>query len=253
MYDLNTSSSSNIVIGIKCGSSDFTSGFIANPIVGKVSDMIVERQGTVIFGETSELIGAEHIVAKRAKNDEVRDKVLEIVKRLEDKVRAVGADLRGGQPSPGNIRGGLTTIEEKSLGAICKSGFKPIEDVLEYGVKPGGKGLFLMDSPGKESELLTGLAAAGATVILFTTGGGAPQGYPIVPVIKIASNPKKCNIMKEHIDVDVSHFLGGEGEFTATSQSILKKVLQVASGEKTRAEILGYDQTAEIYITGFSI
>lgn len=243
----------DLVMGVKCGSSDFTSGLVANPVVGGVSDIVITRGGTVIFGETTELIGAEHIVARRGKNYQTEQKILQVVARLEDKIKAQGVDIRGSQPTPGNIKGGLTTIEEKSLGAIAKSGTASIEDVLEYGVEPDERGLFFMDSPGKESELMTGLASAGAAVILFTTGGGAPQGFPIVPVIKVASNPQKCIYMKEHIDVDLSHLLGGEEDFVSASQSVYQKVLQVASGELTRAEILEYDKTVGIYTVTFSI
>jgi altronate dehydratase large subunit len=246
--------SSHIIAGIKCGSSDATSGLAANPAAGVAADMLVERNGTVIFGETTELIGAEHILAERCRTAEVRRHLLEIVDRTERRAASVGVDMRGSQPTPGNIRGGLTTIEEKSLGAISKSGSQPIDDVLEYGQPTGGKGLFVMDSPGKENEIMTGLAAAGANLIVFTTGGGAPQGFPLVPVVKVASNPEKCVKMKDHIDVDVSGILEGSLSVEEAGRRIYQVALEVASGRMTKAEELGYDRTIGFFDpTGASI
>jgi altronate dehydratase large subunit len=234
---------SHLVVGIKCGSSDATSGLAANPAAGVAADMLVERNGTVIFGETTEFIGAEHILAERCGTAEVRRHLLEIVERIERRAASAGVDMRGSQPTPGNIRGGLTTIEEKSLGAISKSGSQPIADVLEYAQPVEGRGLFAMDSPGKENEIMTGLAAAGANLIVFTTGGGAPQGFPLVPVIKVASNPAKCVSMKDHIDVDVSGLLQARYSVEEAGQRIFQVALEVASGRMTKAEELGYDRT----------
>ena len=150
----------------------------------------------------------------------------------------------------GNIRGGLTTIEEKSLGAIVKSGSRPIMDVLEYGEKPRGKGLYFMDSPGREPEFLTGVAAAGAQIILFTTGRGAPQGFPICPVIKICGNPETCSRLRDHIDVDVSGVFKGESTIEEEGEKVFNEVIEVASGKPTRAEKLGLLDDIEIYIKG---
>lgn len=238
---------SKIVMGIKCGSSDTTSGLAANPAVGKVTDRLIESGGRVIFGETTEIIGAEHILARRCVDADVKNALLNMVLRVEERVKHVGVDLRGSQPTPGNIRGGLTTIEEKSLGAICKAGTSPISGVLEYGESTQRQGLFVMDSPGKENEIMTGLAAAGANLILFTTGGGAPQGFPIVPVIKVGSNPEKVRKMKEHIDVDATGIFEGTSSLEEISDQIWRAMFEVASGSLTQAEKLGYNKTIGIY------
>jgi altronate dehydratase large subunit len=238
---------SKVVMGIKCGSSDTTSGLAANPAVGKVTDHLIENEGRVIFGETTEIIGAEHVLASRCVDENVREALLEMVFQVEDRVREAGVDMRGSQPTPGNIRGGLTTIEEKSLGAICKAGTTPITGVLGYGEATERQGLFVMDSPGKENEIMTGLAAAGVNLIVFTTGGGAPQGFPIVPVIKVASNPLKVQKMREHIDVDASGIFQNNISLEGISNEIWRVMLDVASGSKTRAENLKYDKTIGIY------
>jgi altronate dehydratase large subunit len=245
--------SSRLVMGIKCGSSDASSGLVSNPSVGTASDQLLTKGGSVIFGETTEFFGAEQLLARRAVSGEVAAKIFEIVERMENRVKAVGVDMRGGQPTPGNIRGGITTIEEKSLGAICKSGSMPIDAVLEYGETLPGEGLFILDSPGREAEIMTGLAAAGANIIVFSTGGGAPQGYPIVPVIKVAGNPAKCQTMKEHIDIDASGVLSGASTIEKVAEMIYTDLLSVASGQKVKAEKSGYDQTVEIYSTGPTI
>jgi altronate dehydratase large subunit len=240
----------NIRLGVKCGSSDATSGIAANPAAGKAVDLLLEKGGTVFFGETTEFIGAEHILARRGDGEAVRKSILDIVARMEERVRQVGVDLRGTQPSPGNIAGGLTTIEEKSLGAISKSGSHPITGVLEYGEGTERRGLFIMDSPGKEDDFLTGVAAAGANVIVFTSGGGAPQGFPLVPVIKVASNPEKVGPMAQHIDVDASAIIEGKGSIPEVGRSIIERILRVASGEVVAAEKNRYDRTIGICTLG---
>jgi altronate dehydratase large subunit len=239
-----------LVMGIKCGSSDASSGLVSNPAVGEASDLLLAQGGSVIFGETTEFLGAEHLLARRAVNGEVAARIFEIVTRMEDRVKAAGIDMRGSNPTPGNIRGGLTTIEEKSLGAICKSGSMPIDGVLEYGQTIPGKGLFILDSPGREAEIMTGLSAAGANIIVFSTGGGAPQGYPIVPVLKVAGNPAKVRVMKDHIDLDASGVLAGKTTIEEVGQKIYDALQAVGSGKKVKAENLKYDQTVEIYTTG---
>jgi altronate dehydratase large subunit len=244
---------SKLVVGIKCGSSDATSGLVANPTVGRVVDRIIDLGGTVIFGETTEIIGAEHILVERCKDEGVKMDLLGIVDAVEERVKSAGVDMRGSQPTPGNIQGGITTIEEKSLGAISKSGTSIIQGVLQYGQSVAGSGLYVMDSPGKEDEIMTGLAASGANLILFTTGGGAPQGFPIVPVIKVASNPKMVKKMAEHIDVDASGIITGQRTLDELQDTILSTILSVASGESTQAEVLSYDRNIGIYTTETSI
>ena len=241
---------SELVVGVKCGSSDATSGIASNPAVGRAMDMLVKEGGSVIFGETTEMIGAEHILAKRARSREVADKLLRMVRSVEEEVKRFGIDLVGMNPTPGNIRGGITTIEEKSLGAIVKGGSTTIEDVLEYAERPRKRGLNLMDTPGREIECLSGLAAAGSQIIIFSTGLGAPQGFPIVPIIKVSGNPRTCRRLKEHIDVDVSGILEAGMSLDEAGESIFNFLIEVASGKMTKSEILGYDRTVDIYAPG---
>ncbi|UCF90968.1 MAG: UxaA family hydrolase [Desulfobacterales bacterium] len=243
----------NLRLAVKCGSSDATSGLAANPATGKAVDEIIAAGGTVIFGETTEFIGAEHILAARAIDGAVAQKILAIVNRMEKRIIQMGVDMRGTQPSPGNIAGGLTTIEEKSLGAISKSGHQPICDVYEYGEQIKGSGLFIMDSPGKEDEFLTGACAAGANMIVFTSGGGAPQGCPLVPVVKVAGNPDKVLRMKEHVDVDAGAIIKGTQSIQGVGRSIIQRVLRAASGEQVAAEIHQYDKSIGIYTRGPTI
>jgi len=241
---------SELVCGIKCGGSDTTSGLGSNPVVGAAADLVVEGGGTVVFGETTEFIGAEHLLAKRAATPELGQRILDIVERIEKRAKAVGADMRGGQPTAGNIAGGLTTIEEKSLGAIVKSGTMPAVDVYEYGETPQKKGLVIMDSPGREPELLTGLAAAGCQVIVFSTGRGAPQGFPFVPVVKVTANNKTYAKLADHMDMSVSGVVEGTQAVADAGRELLDEVLAVASGKTTKAESIGYFAAMDIWCHG---
>ncbi|MBQ8852047.1 MAG: UxaA family hydrolase, partial [Oscillibacter sp.] len=181
---------SECIMSIKCGASDATSGLASNVVIGYIADKIVDLGGTVVFGETTEFIGAEHILARRGRTPEVGKRIYEIVDRMETRDKSLGCDMRKGQPTPGNIAGGLSSIEEKSLGAIVKSGTRPIEGVLEYtDVITDQKGLWIKDTPGREIEILTGMAITGAQAMCFSTGRGAPQGFPTMPVLKICGNP----------------------------------------------------------------
>jgi altronate dehydratase large subunit len=169
---------------------------------------------------------------------------------MEERAKRMGVDMRGGQPTQGNIKGGLSTIEEKSLGAAVKTGSRKIDGVFTYGNRITSRGLFMVDSPGREPEVLTGLAATGAQVIVFTTGRGAPQGFPFAPVIKVTGNPKTAKSLKDHIDLDVSGILSGAETIDEAGREILNVVVSVASGSKTKAELLGYEHSMNIYVTG---
>lgn len=239
-----------LVLGLKCGASDTTSGLVPNPAIGICSDHLIAEGGTSILGEVTEFIGAEHILAEHAANEGVAKQILSLVERMENRVKATGEDMRGGQPTEGNIKGGLTTIEEKSLGAIAKAGTAQIVEVCEYGVAPSKKGLIVMDSPGREAELLTGMAAAGCSVILFSTGRGAPQGFPFVPVIKVTGSKTAATRMADHIDLDISGVLDGELSLQDAGGRIFEDMLDVANGRLTKAEITGYTNTMSIYTTG---
>lgn len=242
--------SRDIVLGLKCGSSDTTSGLAANPALGVTVERLVEEGATVIMGEVTEFIGAEHILAAQAKDPETGRRILELVERMENRAKAVGADMRGGQPTPGNIAGGLTTIEEKSLGAIAKAGSSKVVEVYEYGQKPETSGLVVMDSPGREPEILTGLAAAGANVIAFTTGRGAPQGFPFVPVVKITGNDNTWTKLRDHMDISVHGVMDGDLTLGQAGDLIYRRIEETASGTRTKAEISGYVQAMDIYVTG---
>ena len=229
-----------LILGIKCGLTDTTSGIASNPATGIAADRVIESGGTVIFGETPEIIGAEHILVKRAATREVEERLYGVMNECEERVKASGMDIRGANPAPGNIAGGITTIEEKSLGAIKKGGGKTLQGVLGYGEIPKGKGLFFMDGPGRTPEALTGLSGAGAQVIIFSTGGGSPAGSLISPVIKVTGNPNTAQRLKDDIDVDVSSIIKGEETLEKAGQGIFQELLDVASGKATRSEILGY-------------
>jgi len=239
---------SKLMIGVKCGASDPTSGLASNPSIGAACDMLIEKGGACIFGETPEMMGAEHILANRAASPEIGRKIIEIVNRMEQRSLAMGVDMRGANPSRGNIAAGLTSIEEKSLGAIVKGGTTPIKGVCEYGERPEGSGLFIVDGPGQEPKAVTALAAAGAQVILFSTGIGAPHGFPFVPVIKVTANPKTYQQLSEHIDFYVD--IGGGASHKELGYDILMETLAVASGKKTKAENLGYVNFTDIWTAG---
>ena len=241
---------SEIVLGMKCGSSDTTQGLAATPAIGAASDLIVGAGGTSVLGEITEFIGAEHIMAKHAATEAIGNQIVELVHRMENRAKSVGCDMRGGQPTGGNIKGGLTTIEEKSLGAVAKGGSAPIQAVYEYGERPKVKGLVVMDSPGREPEILTGLAAAGCNMIVFATGRGAPQGFPFVPVIKLTGNSKTWERMRDHMDLSVSGVIDGIESIPEAGDRLVQSIVDVASGVRTRAEITGYTRAMDIYTTG---
>ncbi len=241
---------SELVLGLKCGASDTTQGLFANPAVGIASDLVVAAGGTSVLGEVTEFIGAEHILARHARNDAVAAQILALVQRMEARAKAMGCDMRGGQPTGGNIKGGLTTIEEKSLGAIAKAGTAPIEAVYEYGVTPEVKGLVVMDSPGREPEILTGLAAAGCTLIAFATGRGAPQGFPFVPVVKITGNRVTWDKLRDHLDTYVGTIMEGAESVPTAGTRLFGELVEFASGRLTKAEICGYTRSMDIYVTG---
>jgi len=240
----------DLVLGVKCGASDATSGIASNPAVGYAVDTIIEGGGTVVFGETTEIIGAEHLLAKRIPDPAVKEKILFMINRIEERAKSMGVDMRTGQPTPGNIAGGLTTIEEKSLGAIAKTGSHNISGALEFWESPRGKGLFMKDTPGREIEAMTGLSAAGVQLIAFTTGRGAPQGFPGIPVIKISANPQTSVRMEDNIDLDVSDIITKGISIKEKGEEILNFILKVANGQLTKSETIKYDETMDIYTTG---
>jgi len=242
---------SNLVMAIKCGASDSTSGMASNCVIGYVADKIVDFGGTVVFGETTEFIGAEHILARRSRTPEVAQKIFDIVDKMETRARSLGCDMRKGQPTPGNIAGGLSSIEEKSLGAIVKSGTRTIEGVLEYSeMVTDQKGLWIKDTPGREPEILTGMACTGAQCMMFSTGRGAPQGFPTMPVIKICGNPNTFERMQYDMDLNAGLIIKGEKTIEQVGEEAFKYLLRVLSGETTKNETLGYFGSMDIFTMG---
>lgn len=249
-----TADISELTMAIKCGASDTTSGMASNCVIGYVADKLVDLGATVVFGETTEFLGGEHILANRAvggADGPVGQKIYQIVDEMEKRAMAVGEDMRGGQPTPGNIAGGLSSIEEKSLGAIVKSGHRSIQGVLEYCDRiDGKKGLWIKDSPGREPEILTGMAATGAQCMMFSTGRGAPQGFPSMPVIKICGNPNTYEHMKYDMDLNAGRIILGEKSIEEVGEEAFALLLQVLNGQMTKNEALGYYGSMDIFCLG---
>lgn len=228
-------------VSTKCGESDTTSGCGANPTVGNAFDKLHANGNTLVFGETSELTGGEHIVADRCVNDSVRERFMFMFNRYQEMIdRWKTSDLSESQPTKGNIAGGLTTIEEKALGNIQKIGKCQVDGVLDKAEMPSGKGLWFMDSSSAAAEMVTLCAASGFVVHFFPTGQGNVIGNPILPVIKICANPRTVRTMSEHIDVDVTQLLQKEMNLDQAGDKLLEAMLATANGRWTSAEVLGH-------------
>ncbi|MDH7570606.1 MAG: UxaA family hydrolase [Armatimonadota bacterium] len=235
---------SDLVLAVECGASDAFSGLSANPAVGAAADLLVAAGGTVILSETTEIVGAEHLLARRAVDEETRRRLLTVVARTEGQLRGIEEFAGGVYITPGNIAGGLTTLEEKSLGCIHKGGTTPVVEVVGYGERPTRRGLVVMDTPGHDIMSMVGKVAGGAQVICFTTGRGTPTGNPIAPVIKVCSNSQTAQRMADNIDIDAGTILTGEESISAVGRRVFQKVVSVAGGEQTRAEVLGHAEFA---------
>lgn len=243
---------SELIIGTECGGSDPTSGLASNPLIGQLSDLIVKEGGTSILSETTEFIGAEHILARRAATPEVHDRIYEIVHRYEKALQLVGEEVREGNPSPGNKAGGLTCLEEKSLGCIHKGGHSPVNAVYDYGKQVEAKqGLVIMDTPGNDPSSVAGMVAGGAQIVVFSTGRGTPTGNPLAPVIKITGNKLTYANMVDNIDVDASPIIYGTKTLESLGDELLKLTQEVACGKQTKAESLGYTEMAIARVCNF--
>lgn len=242
---------SKIIMSIKCGASDTTSGMASNCVIGYLANKLVDLGATVIFGETTEFLGGEHLLARRAVNQETAQRIYDIVSAMEERAKSVGCDMRRGQPTPGNIAGGLSSIEEKSLGAIVKSGSRPIQGVLEYPQRiTDEKGLWIKDTPGREPEILTGMAATGAQVMCFSTGRGAPQGFPSMPVLKICGNPHTYQRMSEDMDINAGLIITGEKTIEEVGEEAFAQLLRTLNGEMTKNEAIQYFSSIDIHCLG---
>ena len=236
---------SELIVGTECGGSDPTSGLAANPAIGAMSDLVVQAGGTSILSETSEFIGAEHILARRAINKEVHDRIYEITSRFEAHFHAVGEDVRQGNPSPGNKAGGITTLEEKSLGCIHKGGHSPINAVYDYAKQVESKqGLIIMDTPGNDPSSVAAMVAGGAQVIVFSSGRGSPVGHPIAPVVKVTGNKITFANMEDNIDFCAAPLIYGEKTVEQLGTDLLNMVVETACGKQTKAEALGFTEMA---------
>ncbi|MDR3565770.1 MAG: UxaA family hydrolase [Negativicutes bacterium] len=235
---------SELILGTECGGSDACSGLSANPALGAACDLLIDAGGTAILGETPELMGAEHLLAARAVNKDVGARCIETVEEFEKSMKTVGVDLRGTNPSPGNIEGGLSSIEEKSLGCIYKAGTRPVQDVIKYAQPIEKKGLIFMDTTGNDAEQLSGMVAGGCHIVVFTTGRGNPMGSPIAPTVKVSSNTFTFEKMRCDMDVNAGTIITGEETVQQVGQRIFEEVIAAASGKLTRAEATGHNDFA---------
>jgi altronate dehydratase large subunit len=232
------------VVGLECGGSDTTSGLVANPAIGIVTDRVVDSKGIAIFSEPVECLGGEEALGRRSSTEQVRRDILGTIRKYEEIALRAGVDLNKVNPAPDNIRGGLTTIEEKSLGSISKAGTREIRGVLRYGEAAPGPGLYLMDAPAPGTENITALAAGGCQLILFATGVGNTIGNPVCPTIKICGNPRTCETLAAHIDVNLSPVLEEGLAMEEAGKWLADAMVDVMNGKLTCCEVLGETEVA---------
>lgn len=235
-----------LMIGLNCGGSDTTSGLVANPALGIASDKLVGQGGSSILSELTELLGTEHILTRRAADAQVADDIMRVITAMEEHLKHQIQTSRKSRwknlISTGNYDGGLSSVVEKSLGSMKKSGNAKFVEVFAYGDAPSKKGLVLLDGPGQDGEVTTGAAAAGAQIVCFPTGRGTPTGFPGVPVIKITGNPRTFERMKENIDINAGEVILGKKSLQEMGEEIYQEILAVASGKLSKAEVLGHDE-----------
>ncbi len=229
-----------IMVAMECGGSDALSGVTANAVLGAVSDWLVEKGATVIFGENTEMIGTAHVLQRRAKNKQVAGQIEQMINRAEKLTREIMGELASLVISPGNMDGGISTIAEKSMGCIVKGGTATINQVVHYGQAPTERGLILQDGPGYDGDSMAGLAASGSHVMFFSTGRGTPVGFPAMPVIKVASNTGVYQAMRDDIDVNAGVLTKGY-PLQDLRDEMIQQMIRVINGEKTKAEINGMD------------
>ena len=232
----------DLTLSTKCGESDTTSGLASNPAIGNVVDRLVPMGTTFMFGETSEITGAEEIAKAQGATPEVGEAFYKTWSDYNDFIESQGADLLGSQPTKGNITGGLTTIEEKALGNLQKIGTTKYVGVLKPAEAPTGPGLWFMDTSSAAAEAITLWAAAGSVVHFFTTGQGNIVGHPIIPVIKTTANPITVETMSEHIDVDITGILRREMNLDEAGDALIDMLVRTMNGRRTAAEVLGHEE-----------
>jgi altronate dehydratase large subunit len=234
---------SELTIGLECGGSDTTSGLFGNPALGAFTDWIVDHGGTAVFSEPVECLGGEELLRRRAVSPKAAERLISTVRAYDELAREQGIDLAGTNPTPDNLAGGLTSIEEKSLGALAKTGSRTIMGVIGYADAAPGPGVWMMDAPAAAVENVTALAAGGSQCVCFVTGTGNPTGHPISPTLKISANPRTVDRMSAHLDVDLSDMLRGQMNLVQGAEAIGATVAKVIGGEPTAAGRLGYLET----------
>jgi altronate hydrolase len=232
-------SAANLVLGMECGGSDAYSGITANPALGEAADLVVRNGGTVILSETTEIYGAEHLLAQRAISPEVADKLIDLIDWWKTYTKINGAVINN-NPTPGNKAGGLTTILEKSLGAVAKAGSARLMEVYRYAETVREKGFVFMDTPGYDLASITGMISGGANIVCFTTGCGTVLGCKPTPVLKLASNSSMYSKLSDDMDINCGVIATGEASVKEVGKAIFQEILETSSGKKTKSECYGY-------------
>ena len=251
---------SKLTIGMKCGDSDATSGLAGNPALGRAVDRLIDAGGTALFSETLELIGAEQTLVQRAKTPEVAQRLLRLIADWEARAASIGEDIRTINPIPENIAAGITTLEEKSLGAVEKTGTRELSGVLDYCERPGEPGLWLMDAWMSSYSLLPSFAAAGAQIVLYQLGGNElpPEDAPlsavdpglVAPLLTISGNPRTAKAAGDYLDVSTGGVLLGTETLDAAGEHILEEIVRAANGRATRGETMRYPEPFEVFYDG---
>jgi len=247
---------SHLAVGVKCGHSDTTSGIAGNPVIGNLFDRIVQAGGTAFFGENTEIIGAEHVLAKRGINQEVASRILDVAADTEKIAKSTGEDIRTINPVPSNIAGGISTLEEKSLGAIHKSGSAPIQGVIQYGEQPPGKGLYFVDNWMSSTSIFAGYAASGAQLVIFQLGGGGLSGEDLLytstavvsPLMWTTANPMTLAMAPTSLDFYSGTVIEGKETIEEAGEKLLQTVLEIAAGTMTKVETIKYTSPTQIYL-----
>lgn len=235
---------SELLLGIECGGSDATSGIASNPAVGELSDLLVDLGASTIMSESIEWIGGEHVLAKRASSPEIHNQIIKVCEDYEEHLKAAGQDCRAGQPTPGNKLGGLSTLDEKSLGCIRKGGTRPIMEVLEQAERPTKAGAIVMDTAGYDISSVTSMVAGGCNAVIFTTGRGTCTGNAITPVLKVTANKHTYQWMEDNMDIDLSEIVDGTKSIKQMGKEMLKDIQDICNGKMTKAEVYGFSDIA---------